>query len=83
MIVKKTCKNRLTAFIKTAKRYSHASPDIVTGMTKKHAARQEERRGRQIRGWRRRVHAKKPEKTMRCGEVSDAKMGEILCRRPS
>lgn len=31
MIVKKTCKNKLTAFINTAKRYSHASPDIMTG----------------------------------------------------
>ena len=30
MIVKKTCRNRFTAFINTANRYSHASPDIVT-----------------------------------------------------
>lgn len=29
MIVKKTCKKRLTAFISTARRYSHASPDIM------------------------------------------------------
>ena len=29
MIVKKTCKKRLTAFISTARRYSHASPDII------------------------------------------------------
>ena len=31
MIVKKTCKKRLTAFISTARRYSHASPDIMCG----------------------------------------------------
>ena len=31
MIVKKTCKNRLTALISTANRYNHASPDIMTG----------------------------------------------------
>lgn len=31
MIVKKTCKNRLTALISTAKRYSQASPDIMIG----------------------------------------------------
>ena len=30
MIVKKTCKNRLTALMSTANRYSHASPDIMT-----------------------------------------------------
>ncbi len=30
MIVKKTCKNRLTALIRTANRYNHASPDIMT-----------------------------------------------------
>ena len=29
MMVKKTCRNRLTAFINTARRYSHASPVIV------------------------------------------------------
>ena len=29
MIVKKTCRKRLTAFMSTAKRYSHASPDIM------------------------------------------------------
>lgn len=29
MIVKKTCRNRLTAFINTARRYNHASPVIV------------------------------------------------------
>ena len=29
MIVKKTCRNKLTAFISTASRYSHASPDII------------------------------------------------------
>lgn len=29
MIVKKTCKNKLTAFINTANRYNHASPVIV------------------------------------------------------
>ena len=29
MIVKKTCRNRFTAFISTANRYSHASPDII------------------------------------------------------
>lgn len=29
MIVKKTCRNKLTAFISTANRYSHASPDII------------------------------------------------------
>ena len=31
MIVKKTCKNRFTALINTANRYSHASPDIILG----------------------------------------------------
>lgn len=30
MIVKKTCRNRLTAFISTANRKSHASPDILS-----------------------------------------------------
>jgi len=30
MMVKKTCKNRFTAFIRTANKYSHASPDIMT-----------------------------------------------------
>lgn len=30
MIVKKTCKNRFTAFISTANRNSHASPDILS-----------------------------------------------------
>jgi hypothetical protein len=29
MIVKKTCRNKLTAFINTANRYNHASPDII------------------------------------------------------
>lgn len=29
MIVKKTCKNRFTALISTANKYSHASPDIM------------------------------------------------------
>lgn len=29
MIVKKTWRNRLTALIRTANRYSHASPDII------------------------------------------------------
>lgn len=29
MMVKKTCRNRLTAFISTAKRNNHASPDIL------------------------------------------------------
>ena len=29
MIVKKTCRKRLTAFITTANRYNHASPDIL------------------------------------------------------
>lgn len=29
IIVKKTWRNRLTAFMSTAKRYNHASPDIV------------------------------------------------------
>lgn len=29
MMVKNTCKNRFTAFISTANRYSHASPDII------------------------------------------------------
>ena len=29
IIVKKTCKNRFTALINTANRYSHASPDII------------------------------------------------------
>lgn len=29
MIVKKTCRNRFTAFISTARRYNHASPDII------------------------------------------------------
>ena len=29
IIVKKTCRKRLTAFISTASRYSHASPDII------------------------------------------------------
>ena len=27
--MKKTCKKRFTAFISTARRYSHASPDIL------------------------------------------------------
>ena len=31
IIVKKTCKKRLTAFMSTARRYSHASPDIMCG----------------------------------------------------
>jgi len=31
MIVKKTWRKRLTAFISTANRYSHASPDIMDG----------------------------------------------------
>ena len=30
MIVKKTCRKRLTAFMRTASRYNHASPDILT-----------------------------------------------------
>jgi len=29
IIVKKTCRNRFTALINTARRYSHASPDIM------------------------------------------------------
>ena len=29
MMVKKTCRNKLTALIKTASRYSHASPDML------------------------------------------------------
>lgn len=29
IMVKKTCRNRLTAFINTAKRYNHASPVIM------------------------------------------------------
>ena len=29
IMVKKTCRKRLTAFISTARRYSHASPDII------------------------------------------------------
>jgi hypothetical protein len=29
MMVKNTCRNRLTALINTATRYNHASPDIV------------------------------------------------------
>ena len=29
MIVKKTCRKRLTAFMRTASRYNHASPDIL------------------------------------------------------
>ena len=29
MMVKKTCRNRLTAFMSTAKRYNHASPDML------------------------------------------------------
>jgi hypothetical protein len=32
MIVKKTCRKRLTAFINTASRYSHASPVIVEAL---------------------------------------------------
>lgn len=31
MIVKKTCKNKLTALISTANKYNHASPDIMMG----------------------------------------------------
>lgn len=31
MIVKKTCRNRFTALMSTARRYSHASPDIMRG----------------------------------------------------
>jgi hypothetical protein len=30
IMVKNTCRNRLTALIMTAKRYNHASPDIMT-----------------------------------------------------
>lgn len=30
IMVKKTCRNRLTALINTARRKSHASPDIMT-----------------------------------------------------
>lgn len=33
-MVKKTCRNRLTALINTANRKSHASPDIMTGTRK-------------------------------------------------
>lgn len=29
IIVKKTCRKRFTAFMSTARRYSHASPDIM------------------------------------------------------
>ena len=29
MMVKKTCRKRLTAFMSTASKYSHASPDIM------------------------------------------------------
>ena len=29
IIVKKTCRKRLTAFIRTANKYNHASPDII------------------------------------------------------
>jgi hypothetical protein len=29
MMVKKTCRKRLTAFMRTASRYNHASPDIL------------------------------------------------------
>lgn len=32
MMVKKTWRNRLTAFMSTAKRYNHASPDMVIGL---------------------------------------------------
>ena len=32
MIVKNTCRNRFTAFINTANRYNHASPDILTAV---------------------------------------------------
>lgn len=35
MMVKKTCRNRLTAFINTASRYNHASPDIVMGFVRR------------------------------------------------
>lgn len=31
IIVKNTCKKRLTAFMSTDNRYSHASPDIMEG----------------------------------------------------
>lgn len=33
MIVKKTCRKRFTALMSTARRYSHASPDIMRGHT--------------------------------------------------
>lgn len=32
MMVKNTCRNRLTAFMMTAKRYNHASPDILAAL---------------------------------------------------
>ena len=32
MMVKKTCRNRLTALINTANRNSHASPDILSNL---------------------------------------------------
>jgi hypothetical protein len=35
MMVKKTCRNRLTAFINTANKYNHASPDIVIALVRR------------------------------------------------
>lgn len=32
MIVKKTCRKRLTAFTRTDRRYNHASPDIISSV---------------------------------------------------
>lgn len=43
MMVKKTWRKRLTAFIMTAKRYSHASPDILTTRGGKSSSDQENR----------------------------------------
>lgn len=39
MIVKKTCKNKFTAFMTTANRYSHASPDIMGALTESRRSR--------------------------------------------
>lgn len=45
MIVKNTCKNKLTALISTARRYSHASPDIMMGYVESAKTRWTDRDG--------------------------------------
>lgn len=53
MIVKKTWRNRLTAFISTANRYNHASPDIVRAVcAARHLVQAGFSREGEERGWR-------------------------------